>query len=477
MVFTSLDFLFYFPIVSVISYLVPKKARLWLLLLASYFFYIHIKPIYFVLLFVVTLSTYFFTILIDRTKEERRKQLIMIISILLILLPLFFYKYFGPLNDLFLIFINGSGTRVTLPAINYVLPIGISFYTFMAIGYIVDVYNEELRAEKNFGAVALFVSFFPLILSGPIERAGNMLPQFKSPKSVHYDQITQGLKWMLWGYFMKLVVADRLGIYIDLVHNNYTSHNGITLLFASLLYPFQVYGDLGGYSLIAIGTAKVLGFNIVPNFKRPFFATSMSELWNRWHMSLISWLKDYLYTPLSFAMRRFKVWGIIVSLMLTFLISGLWHGASATFVCWGLFQGVLLSIEAILITYRFKIEGRFSLKEKTWYLVSSCVGVYLLFATSLIFARAETIEKASIILRRITMLNGELFVDFTTLIFGLGSLAILLIKDFMDEFFINKFSLFNNRSPFIRFGSYLSMIFLILLAGVFKSNQFIYFKF
>ena len=226
------------------------------------------------------------------------------INIILILLPLFFFKYFAAINNQLFAFLDSYNLRWPLPEIKLVLPIGISFYTFMAIGYTIDVYNEEIEAEKNIGILALFVSFFPLILSGPIERAKNMLPQFKVARILEYDMVVQGFKFMLWGYFMKLVVADRVGIYVDAVYNNIAQHNGTTLLFASFLYPFQVYADLGGYSLIAIGTASVLGFQVMQNFNRPFFATSMSEFWRRWHISLISWLTDYLYTPSLVSIKK-----------------------------------------------------------------------------------------------------------------------------------------------------------------------------
>ena len=286
MSFTSFNFLIFFPVLVIAFYITPSKYRWLTLLIASYFFYINIKPVYALLTSGITLSTFFFTRLIDGTDSELKKKRYLAINISIILLPLLFFKYFSIINNELAALLANHNLRWPLPEIGLLLPVGISFYTFMAIGYTIDVYNEEIKAEKNIGVLGLFVSFFPLVLSGPIERAKNMLPQFKATKTIDYVMIVQGLKLMLWGYFMKLVVADRTGIYIDAVFDNFYQHNGTSLFFASCLRPFQLYADLGGYSLIALGTAKILGYNVMCNFNRPFFANSMAEFWRRWHISL-----------------------------------------------------------------------------------------------------------------------------------------------------------------------------------------------
>ncbi|MBG0859208.1 MAG: MBOAT family protein, partial [Bacteroidales bacterium] len=284
MAFTSFNFLIFFPLAITACYLTPVKFRWITLLVASYFFYITIKPVYAVLTAGITLSTYVFTRLMEGNSSEAAKRRLMLINIGLILIPLFFFKYFGVINNGLLSFLENHNLRWPLPEIKLLLPVGISFYTFMAIGYTVDVFNEEVKAEKNIGILALFVSFFPLVLSGPIERARNMFPQFKNIQELNYDNIVKGLKFILWGYFMKLVVADRIALYLEAIFSNIPQHNGSSLLFASLLYPLQVYGDFGGYSLIALGTAKVLGFNVMINFNRPFFSVSIAEFWRRWHI-------------------------------------------------------------------------------------------------------------------------------------------------------------------------------------------------
>jgi D-alanyl-lipoteichoic acid acyltransferase DltB (MBOAT superfamily) len=348
----------------------------------------------------------------------------------------------------------------------------------MAIGYTVDVYNEEIEAEKNIGILALFISFFPLILSGPIERAKNMLPQFNAPKNIDYNSISQGLKLMLWGYFMKLVVADRLGIYVDAVYGNILNHNGTTLLFASFLFPFQLYADLGGYSLIAIGTARILGINVIQNFNRPFFATSMSEFWRRWHISLISWLTDYVYTPLSFSLRQYKIWGIVIALLITFFISGIWHGAALTFVVWGLMQGIFLSIEALTNKKRAKFENKYNLKNKGWYIFAGISLTFILFAASQVFGRVANLNDAILVYQRIFSTAGKLFIGTpSTLVYSVCGLSLLLFKDFTDEFSPSKFLMFENEHQYIRVMAYSSIIILVFLIGVFDGGQFIYFQF
>lgn len=478
MVFTSFNFLIFFPILVVLYWITPAKYRWLTLLIASYFFYVNVKPVFALLLAGVTFSTYLFTRLINNTNIESRKKAFMRINIILILLPLFFFKYFGSINDGMIRLLETFHVRWPLPEIKLILPIGISFYTFMAIGYTVDVYNEEIESEKNIGILALFVSFFPLVLSGPIERAKNMLHQFKEQRSLDYYMVVQGLKFMLWGYFMKLVVADRLGIYIDAIYSNISQHNGTSVLFASILYPFQVYADLGGYSLIAVGTASVLGIRVIQNFKRPFFSTSMSEFWRRWHISLISWLTDYVYTPLSFAFRKFKIWGIVIALMITFLISGIWHGAALTFIAWGIMQGAFLSIEALTNKKRAIFEQKHNLNKKGFYTFICVIFTFILFTASQIFGKAPSISDAFTVYNKIFSSAGILFIGTPKhFIYSILGLSMLLIKDYTDEYLPSRFLLFENKNKIIRVMAYSSIVIVILLVGVYDAGQFIYFQF
>jgi D-alanyl-lipoteichoic acid acyltransferase DltB (MBOAT superfamily) len=477
MAFTSFNFLIFFPLTVLACYLTPARNRWITLLLASYFFYININPVYAVLTAGITLSTYFFARWMEQSGSDKGRRRLMITNILLILMPLFFFKYFGAINNVLMSLLTGIGLRWPLPEISLILPVGISFYTFMAIGYTVDVYNEEVKAERNPGILALFISFFPLVLSGPIERSGNMLPQFRNIGRIEYSNLTTGLKMMVWGYFMKLVVADRLGLYVDVVYNNIAHHNGTSLLFASLLHPIQVYGDFGGYSLIALGTARILGFNVMVNFNRPFFSVSIAELWRRWHISLIKWLTDYIYTPLAFSMRRKGMTGIVIALLITFLISGIWHGAQWTFIIWGLMQGIFLSIEAVTNRKRISLESKYGLNKKPYYIIFNIVLTYILFTSSLIFSRSETVQDALLIYQKIFTAAGPLYIEKTTLIYSLMGVLMLFLKDFTDEYFHGRFEFFANSSIYVRFASYIAVIFIILLTGVLNGGQFIYFQF
>ena len=466
MTFTSFHFLLFFPAVVLLYNLCPQRFRVWFLLAVSYAFYAFMQPVYLLLLAAVTATTYAFSRCIGASEDDRRKHKIMVGGIVSILLPLFFFKYLVSIfNFQFSIF-------------NFSLPVGISFYTFMAIGYLVDVNNEEVPVEKNIGSLALFLSFFPYILSGPIERARNILPQFKKLPSSRPADLSAGFKLMLWGYFMKLCVADRLAIYDHAVFGNLLQHNGSTIAFATLLYPIQVYADLGGYSLIAIGVARCLGLKIIPNFNRPFFATSMSHLWHRWHMSLISWLTDYLYTPLSFALRRWKVWGIVTAIILTFLISGIWHAAALGFLLWGVIQGLYLSIEALLQKKRSTFENKHDLTHKWWYILICCVGVYLMFAISMIFGSGDgSLSDALTAIGKIFGHWGTLFVDPNTLFYALIFTLVMIAKDFCEEFFPGKIKVFGNKHIVVRFLGMLVVLLFVLYAGVLDGGSFIYFQF
>jgi D-alanyl-lipoteichoic acid acyltransferase DltB (MBOAT superfamily) len=479
MVFTSFNFLVFFPAVLVIYFLLPQKFRWVFLLIASYYFYINIKPVYALLLAGVTLTTYIFTNLIDKTKSEKRKRQLLIADIIITLIPLFFFKYFNFVNEGIFTLLNYTGLHLALPHISLLLPVGISFYTFMALGYVIDVYNEEVEAEKNFGIVALFLSFFPVVLSGPIERATNMLHQFKAKLEFNSAMVVGGLQLMLWGYFMKLALADRISIYIDAVFQNADQHVGSSLLLATLMQPIRVYADLGGYSLIAIGCAKVMGINVIPNFNRPFFATSMSEFWRRWHISLIKWLTDYVYTPISFGFRKYGVWGIVIALNLTFIISGAWHGAALIFLVWGALQGAILSVEMLTRKKKDAFEEKFNLKTRWWYILLGCVFTYLLFAFSLSFGgAAATVPKVLHIIGRIFTDSLQIpYKDGDTMLYSFMAFSILFIKDFMEEYYPGRVLLFGNKNIMVRWLSYYFVIFIIFYFGVFSGEQFVYFQF
>ena len=446
--------------------LLPQKFRLYFLLIVSYAFYACIQSTYVLLLAGVTITTFLSVWGMTKAQKEWQTKSLAIGGIILTLLPLFFFKYFNAAGSTLSSLIGFSFTPVSL-----MLPVGISFYTFMAIGYIIDSYNEMIDEKPSLVATGLFLSFFPLVLSGPIERAGNMLPQFQNLRRSTADDLSSGAKTMLWGYFMKLCVADRLALYCTAVYAHVAQHNGTSLAVASLLYPIHAYCDLGGYTLIAIGTAQCLGMKVIPNFRRPFFATSINDFWHRWHKSLIQWLTDYIFTPLSFLLRSKGTAGICLALLITFLISGLWHGAALACIIWGLFQAVFLCIDLIVQKRRSALEQKHQLNRKWWWILPCAIITYLIVSTSLIIVNGANLSESWMILTKIFTAPGKPFIDISSLVLGIGAFTLVMAKDFLEEFKprIQKIATSNAVC--------MLLIVLILLIGVFDGGSFIYFQF
>ena len=292
----------------------------------------------------MTAVTYFTAIFVEKSKHPK---IVLTAGVLLGLIPLVFFKYYNFISESITEMLTFLGLKFQLKGLNWAIPIGISFFTFQALGYIWDVYYKRIRAEKDFLIYALFVSFFPSILSGPINKASLIIPQLKKIRPYFdYNKAVGGLKILLWGMFMKVVVADRVGLYVDTVFPRYMHFTGLSCFTASLLYTVQIYADFGGYSLMAIGVGKLLGFELTENFRRPYFAVSVTDFWHRWHISLSTWLKDYIYIPLggSRCSKLRNYWNIFV----TFLVSGIWHGANWTFIVWGCMHGICQIIEKML---------------------------------------------------------------------------------------------------------------------------------
>ena len=336
MIFASLSFAVFLPIVFIIYWAIPHKFRWIFLLGANYYFYMSGSPKYVLLLFTSTLVTYACGLMMERA-DTGRKKLWIWIGILSTLGSLFFFKYFAFTMET----IASIAQAISLPmddfTLNIIMPLGISFYTFKAVGYVIDVYRGKQKAETHFGYYATFISYFPDVLSGPIDRADVLLPQLKSEKCFHYQEGVYALRLMLLGFAKKILVADLLTRYVDVIFNEVTRYNGFTLVLASLLYTIQIYCDFSGYSDIAMGTSELLGIKLMPNFKNPYFAKSIKEFWSRWHISLSSWFRDYVYIPLGG--NRVSKARRAMNLMITFLVSGIWHGADYTFIIWGALHG------------------------------------------------------------------------------------------------------------------------------------------
>ena len=356
--------------------------------------------------------------------------------------------------------------RIVFPEFKLLLPVGISFYTFQAVGYSIDVYYRKLKPEANFGKYALFVSFFPQLVAGPIERATNLLPQFSKKYAFDYKKALEGTKLIIWGYFMKVVVADRLSIYVDSVYNNSEMHSSISIVLATVFFAFQIYCDFGGYSNIAIGCAKIMGFDLMTNFKRPYFASNCSEFWHRWHISLSTWFKDYVYIPLGG--NRVSKSRKYLNLMITFIVSGLWHGANWTFVIWGALNGLF----QIIVNF-FKLNKRRD-TSKVIHLINILI-TFILIDFTWVFFRANNITHAMSIIESVFTKSGGLFIGHNaSFIYSIIGLGILLVKDFKDEYNIT-YSILETRGA--KYTWYAILTILILLIGVFDGSQFIYFQF
>ena len=355
MLFNSFGFLIFFPIVVIGYYLLQfiegggkSLSNSWLLI-ANYYFYLNLNPVYGLILVAVTLTTYGCGLALDRLSDSSIKKLTLAVCLLLNFSSLFVFKYYNFLTEAISSLLSYCSLEWNFSHLSLLLPIGISFFTFQAAGYIIDVYRGNVKAERDILTYSLFVSFFPVILAGPIQKARVLIPQIKEKHPLLYENVITGLKMMLWGYFMKLCVADRLGTYVDSVFNNISNHNGTSIAIASVFYTIQIYGDFAGYSLTALGCAKIMGFNLPENFHRPYFSTSIKEFWKRWHIALSSWFMEYLYFPLGGS--RVKFFRYLLNLMIVFLISGLWHGAAWTFVLWGALHGIYQVIEALIKKY------------------------------------------------------------------------------------------------------------------------------
>lgn len=467
MLFNSIHFLIFFPIVCIVYYLLPTlKCRNVFLLIASYYFYMNWEPVYALLLFSSTLITYLAALGIADEKDKRKKRVFLTVSLVLNLSVLFLFKYYNFAAENITLLLHETGLGFEMPHFTLLLPVGISFYIFQALGYSIDVYRGKTPAEHNFFTYALFVSFFPQLVAGPIERSTNLLRQFKSVHKFSYDNFMSGLLLMIWGYFLKLVLADRCGIYVDAVFNNVPHHNGGSFLLAAFLFTFQIYGDFAGYSLTAIGAAKIMGFNLMENFRRPYFATTVTEFWHRWHISLSTWFKDYVYIPLggnrvSHARRHFNV-------MTIFIISGIWHGANWTFLIWGTIHGALQCIEKTLGWN--KASWNKPQKIFHWLLT------FIIVCLAWIFFRANTIGDAFLIFKGIFTNFSIPFVRVADILAIGLALLIVAIKEIKDERGYQP-KLSGTQSWAINHAYIISMIAFIILFGVLNGDQFIYFQF
>ncbi|WP_143962625.1 MBOAT family O-acyltransferase [Litoribacter populi] len=466
MLFNSLEFAIFLPLVFFLFWALAKKgvtAQNVLLLGASYFFYGWWDWRFLSLIFISSLVDYFVGLKMSKTEEPQTRKYLLWISLGVNLGFLAFFKYFNFFMDSFTEAFTFFGSSVPANRLNIILPVGISFYTFQTLSYTIDIYYKRLEPTKNLLAFMTFVSFFPQLVAGPIERASNLLPQFFRERKFSYENASQGLKMMLWGFFMKVAVADRLAIYVDDVFTSPETHSWLTLSVTTVFFAFQIYGDFAGYSLIAIGCAKLFDFELMTNFRRPYFATSFKSFWGRWHISLSTWFKDYVYIPLGGS--RVSSQRSSFNLMATFIISGFWHGANWTFIVWGALHGFYQILEKHLI------KGNV---PKNLMMVI----VFALTCLAWVFFRAPSVSEAFVVVSRILTGAGSglYFGDKGIFLFGLIALAILFINDYITEY-KPSLQLIYHPQVLVRFSAILLILMYITALGVFDRSQFIYFQF
>lgn len=480
MLFNSLHYLFFLPIVVAFYFLLAHKYRWILLLAASYYFYMCWKFEYAFLIMASTLIDYYAGIQMGKCKEQRQRKKFLLLSILVNVGLLFAFKYFNFFNEQVRGLFDHFNIFYDVPLFDVLLPVGISFYTFQTLSYSIDVYRGVRTPEKHLGIFALYVSFFPQLVAGPIEKSTTLLPQLREEKSFNYTLAVSGLKLILWGFFKKLVVADRLAIYVDFVFANTSEHSGLTIIAAAIFFSFQVYCDFSAYSDIAIGTARIMGYKLSDNFKRPYLSRSMQEFWQRWHITLMSWFRDYLYIPLGGNRVSKSRW--YLNIMIVFAISGLWHGADWTFIGFGSIHGIYLLIGLWTISFRKKINAFIGLTRipRLNHFIDVIICFILVCYSEMIF-RSNNIKEAFVLTKKILTFDGPLFfghgTDVVTPVYGVFAILILISVEIAEEYFPERIQLFNHHSTLVRHLSYATVVLLIILTGVFDGGQFIYFAF
>jgi len=498
--FNSLEFLIFFPIVTLVYFVIPRKAKHLWLLVCSYYFYMCWNAKYALLILTSTVVTYLSGLLMEKVTKGaeqsdaaevvRRKKWIVAGSFIINLGILFFFKYFNfAMNTLTALF-GLFHIQLNLPTLDVLLPVGISFYTFQALSYTMDVYRGDIYAEKSFIRYALFVSFFPQLVAGPIERSKNLLKQLAVPKRFSFDAFREGLLLMLWGFFLKIVLADRIAIFVDAVYADYKTYGGFYILVATVLFAVQIYCDFSGYSTIAMGTAKILGVDLMENFNAPYLSTSVAQFWRNWHISLTSWFKDYLYIPLG-GSRRGKVRKSL-NKMIVFLVSGLWHGARFSYVVWGGLNGLYQVIGEWLTPARNRLIALLHLHPDSMaHRLAQGLITFILVDFTWLFFRASSLTDAVNMIKSLfsvqnpwVLVDGSLYkcgLDLPNFWLMLICIGVLAFADVCKHRGICVRKVVLKQDYWFRWVFIAASVLLILLFGkwgpAFDQSNFIYFQF
>lgn len=500
MLFNSVDFLIFFPIVVLVYFLLPRRGKQLWLLAASYYFYMSWNPVYVLLMLFTTVVSWACGLMLSACgrrsgkKSGREKKMALAGCIALNLGILFFFKYYTfaaeSVEKTFMLF----GVSVRAPAFDVLLPVGISFYTFQALGYVIDVRRGEIPAERNFLRYALFLSFFPQLVAGPIERSKNLMRQMYEPHAFDPERVKDGLLLMGWGFFQKLVVADRIAVFVNDVYGNFAEYSGVYILLATILFAFQIYCDFGGYSDIAVGAARVMGFTLTKNFKSPYYAVTVSEFWRSWHISLTTWFRDYIYIPLGGS--RCGRWKKYRNLLLTFVVSGLWHGAGWNYIVWGALNGFYQVAGDLTRSLRVRLKERLRVRTDcgSYHLLQSFI-TFVLVDFSWLFFRSGGLLAALQMLRHMIAQPGffTLFTPDTLLGVNTGPLSekdfyvmlagllVLMLSDYLKKRRVDVKGALARQNVWFRWLVYYGLIFTVLIFGVYGSgydaSAFIYFQF
>ncbi len=474
MLFNSLEFLYFFPVVTVMYFLSPHTYRWAILLVASCFFYMMYIPEYILILFATILIDYLAGIWIYDSSDEKKKRLYLVVSILSTCFILFYFKYFNFFQENVVNLAKALHLNYPLPLLNVILPIGLSFHTFQSLSYVVEVYKGNQKPERNFGIYSLYVMFYPQLVAGPIERPQNVLHQFHEKHIFNYHRVISGLIEMLWGFFKKIVIADRLSVVVNEVYKDPSSQSPSMLFVATIFFAFQIYCDFSGYSDIALGSARVMGFELMKNFDKPYFSQSVTEFWGRWHISLSSWFRDYVYIPLGGNRKgKQRHW---FNLLFTFLISGIWHGANWTYMIWGLLNGWYIVLELWIFGKKQTTKPAFLIQ------ILRTIYTFLLIDIAWIFFRANSFSDAILILNKLTtgIASGEIvhlqFLNQYSYSLGLIVILFLMLVEWLiKEESANNFIM---KRPIIkRIAIIYFLIFSIIFFGEFNTTEFIYFQF
>lgn len=484
MTFNSFEFLIFYPIVSLLYFVLPKKLKWPMLLVASYYFYMFYQAELVVLIACTTLVSWLSSLVIERTDKRWIRRLMLALTLVICFGVLFFYKYLNFLTGSVISIIELLGGEAPSLVVDLMLPVGISFYTFQTISYVIDVYRGDIKCERNLFFYALFVSFFPQLVAGPIERPENLIPQLREAHPWDNTNAIKGAKHMLVGFFKKICVADLISVYVNSVYNYPKEATALGVIIATVLFAVQIYCDFSGYTDIATGCARVMGIRLMKNFDHPYMATSIKEFWSRWHISLSSWFRDYLYIPLGG--NRCGRFRHMSNIMIVFLVSGLWHGAAWTFVIWGALHGIYQVVGTLTRPFRDRLIERMGYTpNSTPILWARRVFTFILVCFSWLFFRANSVEDAGVLLGKLFTGWGHTATTFslmglgvTEIILCIAAIATLAVVDRLVSYGDGS----DGSGALIKRGAFIYYVWIVLLVWALllskdMASTFIYFQF